>query len=138
MADYYTRFSLVLDLPSQEAQEYALDIHHQARQASEGDEPPPNFPPSLAEQLDVWQFEMEVNKPARQHRLWLHSEEGGVDAVCAFIQHLLEKFHPTGRVTFEWSFDCSKPRTYGGGAAIITAQNIRSMSTGQWLTENTV
>ena len=119
MADYYTRFSLVLDLPSQEAQEYALDIHHQARQASEG-EPPPNFPPSLAEQVDVWQFEMEVNKPAGQHGLWLHSDDGGVDAVCAFIQHLLEKFNPTGRVTFEWSHDCSKPRTdaYGGGAAM--------------------
>jgi len=67
-------------------------------------------------------------------------DDGGVDAACAFIQHLLEKFNPTGRVTFEWSFDCSKPRTdaYGGGAAIITVQNIRSMSTGQWLTENTV
>jgi len=73
MADYYTRFSLVLHLPSEEAQEYALDIHHQARQASEGDEPPPNFPPTLSEQLDAWQFEMDADDPAGQHGLWLHS-----------------------------------------------------------------
>jgi hypothetical protein len=58
-----------------------------------------------------------------------------MDALCAFIQHLLQKFDPRGRVEFEWSHDCSKPRVdaYGGGAAIITAKTIRMMSTCQWL-----
>jgi hypothetical protein len=38
-------------------------------------------------------------------------------------------------VTFEWSHDCSKPRVdaYGGGAAIITAKRIKTMSTCEWL-----
>ena len=65
---------------------------------------------------------------------------GGMDAVCAFIQHLLQKFDSQDRVTFEWSHDCSKPRTdaYGGGAAIVTAKEIKTMSTSQWLAENTV
>jgi hypothetical protein len=58
-----------------------------------------------------------------------------MDALCAFIQHLLQKFDPRGRVEFEWSHDCSKPRVdaYGGGAAIITAKRIKSMSTCEWL-----
>jgi len=60
---------------------------------------------------------------------------GGVDAVCLFIQHLLQKFDPQGRVSLEWSHDCSKPRVdaYGGGAAFITATEIKTMSTAAWL-----
>jgi hypothetical protein len=62
---------------------------------------------------------------------------GGVDAVCAFIQHLLQEFDQKGYVTFEWSHDCSKPRVdaYGGGAAFITAKEIKSVSTAAWLNE---
>ena len=58
-----------------------------------------------------------------------------MDAVCAFIQHLLQKFDPRGRVAFEWSNDCSKPRVdaYGGGAALVTARKIKSLTTGAWL-----
>jgi hypothetical protein len=51
---------------------------------------------------------------------------------------LLQTFDPGGRVTFEWSHDCSKPRVdaYGGGAAIVTANEIKTMNTGQWLQEH--
>ena len=58
--------------------------------------------------------------------------------LCAFLQHLLQKFDPQGCVTFEWSHDCSRPRldAYGGGAAIVTARKIKTLSTGQWLAEN--
>ena len=80
---------------------------------------------------------MEADNSATKHGLWLHSMYGGVDAVCVFIQHLLRKFDQKGYVTFEWSHDCSKPRVdaYGGGAAVITAQEIKSMSTAAWLNE---
>ncbi len=47
MADYFTNFSLVLSLPSQEAQDYALEIHHQASQANLGDDLPEDFPKAL-------------------------------------------------------------------------------------------
>ena len=138
MADYYTRFSLVVNLPSEEAQEYALELHHQATQGSQGDELPKDFPKELEESLEDWQFETEADD--QEHGIWLHSMNGGMDAVCAFIQHLLQKFDSQDRVTFEWSHDCSKPRTdaYGGGAAIVTAKEIKTMSTSQWLAENTV
>ena len=137
MADYYTNFSLVVPLPSEAAQAYALELHHLAAQGHQGDELSKDFPKELEDVLEDWQFETDAND--QEHGIWLHSMNGGIDAACAFLQHLLQRFDPTGRVTFEWSHDCSKPRTdaYGGGAAIITAQEIKTMSTGQWLAEQT-
>ena len=139
MADYFTHFSLVVALPSEAAQAYALNLANEAGRAHQGDELPAEFPASLMNAIEDWQFDTDADSPAEDHGIWLHSENGGIDAACAFIQHLLLKFDPTGRVTFEWSHDCAKPRTdaYGGGAAVITAQEIKTMSTGQWLAEQT-
>jgi hypothetical protein len=139
MADYYTKFSLILDLPDQAAQAYALDLAHQATQAQQGDNLPADFPKALAEVIEDWSFETAPNSPAEGHGVWLHSENGGVDALCAFLQHLLQKFDPQGQAAFAWSYDCSKPRVdaYGGAAAIVTAQDIQSIDTSQWLQERT-
>lgn len=135
MADYFTRFSLVVRLPSQAAQQYAVELAAQAKAVQDEAKLPHQFPASLANVVEDWQFNTEIENPPGLCAVWLHSENGGLDAVCAFIQHLLEKFDPQGRVTFEWSHDCSKPRVdaYGGGAAIITARKIKTISTGQWL-----
>ena len=135
MANYFTNFSVVLPLPSEAAQRYALDLDANARRVVQGDEPPDNFPPSLAEVTEDWQFETDAESADGNWGLWLHSEYGGIDAVCAFIQHLLQKFDPKGRVGLEWSDDCSKPRldAYGGGAAFITATEIKTMNTSAWL-----
>ena len=138
MADYFTNFSLIMKLPDEAAQNYALDLAIQARDMMfEGDKPPAEFPASLAEVVDDWQFETEAESSVGCG-LWFHSDSGGIDAVCAFIQHLLQTFDPGRRVIFEWSHDCSKPRVdaYGGGAAIITANEIKTMNTGQWLQEH--
>jgi hypothetical protein len=144
MADYFTNFSLVLELPDQSAQEYALKVAKEAADMRFGEDPPelpPNFPASLVEVLEIWLFETEAQgslEPGK-YEVWLHSSDGGIDAVCEFIRHLLKKFNPTGRVEFEWSNDCSKPRTdaYGGGAALITARKIKSMTTYEWLRKQT-
>ena len=137
MADYFTNFSLVLELPDQAAQEYALKLAEDAASWPLDEQIPTDFPASLAEVLEIWNFETEAQGSLEQGKygIWLHSNDGGIDAVCAFIQHLLRKFQPAGRVEFEWSNDCSKPRTdaYGGGAAIITARKIKTMTTGEWL-----
>jgi hypothetical protein len=137
MADYYTNFSLVISLANETEREYALDLAHKAGLAQQGDELPDNFPKALVDVIEDWQFETVAEDSGTKHGLWLHSMYGGVDAVCAFIQHLLQKFDPQGRVSFEWSHDCSKPRVdaYGGGAAFITAQEIKTMSTAVWLNE---
>jgi hypothetical protein len=137
MADYFTNFSLVISLASETEQQYALDLAHKASFAQQGDELPADFPKELVDMIEDWHFETMADDSGTKHGLWLHSSYGGVDAVCAFIQHLLQKFDPKAHVTFEWSHDCSKPRVdaYGGGAAFITAQEIKTMSTADWLSK---
>jgi hypothetical protein len=137
MADYYTNFSLVLNLANETEQAYALDLAHKAGLAQQGDELPADFPKALVDMIEDWHFETIADDSGAKHGLWLHSMYGGVDAVCAFIQHLLQKCDPQARVTLEWSHDCSKPRVdaYGGGAAFITAKEIKTMSTAAWLNE---
>ena len=96
-----------------------------------------DFPDSLLDALELWLFTTEGETFKGKYSLWLHTSEGGVDAACVFIQHLLGRFNPEGSVGFEWSNDCSKPRidAYGGGAAFITAQEIKFITTADWLQE---
>jgi hypothetical protein len=135
MADYYTHFSIVMKLPDVAAQQYALALHAKAESLTSGDEVPGEIPTELHDNLDMWIFETEPGGNELEPTIWMHSENGGIDAVCDFIQHLLKKFTPQGYVAFEWANDCSKPRTdaYGGGAAFITAQEIYSMTTYEWI-----
>ena len=136
MADYFTNFSLLMPLPNEAAEKHALDLAERASRIRLGDEPmPDDFPPSLKDVVEDWQFDTDACDPSHGSGIWLHSSNGGIDAVCAFIQHLLERFDPTGCVGLEWSNDCSKPRfdAFGGGAALITADRIKSMTTGEWL-----
>jgi len=139
MANYYTNCSFILPLPTKEAQVYALNLHSQAKAIYKGEEKSKKFPNSLVEVAEDWGFDIEPQYPAENCDLWLHSKNGGVDAVCLFIQHLLRKFNPTGYIGFEWSHDCSNPRTdaYGGGAAVVTAKSIKTTSTGEWLHKRT-
>ena len=135
MADYFTYFSVVVPLMDTRQQQYALDLAGKAAAACFRDEGEPasaEIPAELLDVLEDWHFETEKDE---NHSIWLHSQDGGIDAVCAFIQHLLKKFNLEGRVEFEWSHDCSRPRVdaYGGGAAIVTAQEIQTMSTSAWL-----
>jgi hypothetical protein len=133
MADYFTSFSLIVPLPDEAAQQYALQLAQIMSDAGQDDNLPEDIPQSIRDEMENWSFDtVPASKP---HGIWLHSEFGGIDAVCAFIQHLLRKFTPEAQVTFEWSNDCSKPLTdaYGGGAAIITATDIKSISTSEWL-----
>jgi len=136
MADYFTNFSLIVPLPTQEAVDYALNLAEQARFVLQGDESmPDDFPASLKDVVEDWRFETVVNDTSEGRGIWLHSSNGGIDAVCAFIQHLLQRFAPGDHVTLEWSNDCSKPRVdaFGGGAALITARKIKTINTGEWL-----
>ena len=135
MADYYTNFSLVLPLKRQ-PREYALRRANQALKQRQEDEPlPVDFPSDLAAVVEDWVFETEI----QGKELWLHSQSGGQDAACVFLQHLLQRFSFAGGVAFEWSHDCSKPRTdaFGGGAAFVTATEIQTMTTSQWLQQLT-
>jgi len=133
MADYYTHFSFIVSLANTEQQSYALELFRQMNAIREGDDIPPEFPATLLSDADDCVFELDV--VSEPHELWFHSSSGGTDAVSAFMRHLLQRFLPTSVITFEWSHDCSKPRTdaYGGGADIITASEIKTFTTSEWL-----
>ena len=135
MADYFTNFSFILPLKDDAQKEYANDLARTASHHRFEETPlPPDFPESLKDVTDDWTFELEDCEEG----VWLHSDSGGIDAVCAFVQHLLQKFDTAAFVTFEWSHDCTKPRVdaFGGGAAIITAAEIKTMNTADWIRSN--
>ena len=131
MADYFTNFSFILALASTEQQNNAIKLFLQMSAIQQGEDAPADFPASCKDAAEDCCFEVQADGP---NALWLHSSSGGIDAVCAFVQHLVQKFD-LKPVTFEWSHDCSKPRTdaYGGGAAIIKADEIQTMNTSDWL-----
>jgi hypothetical protein len=136
MADYFTNFSLSIPLKP-EQKEYALQLAKQVEEHRSHDQPlPANFPSELAEEVESWMFETESED---DEGIWLHSQYGGQDTACVFIQHLLQKFDFAPFVAFEWSHDCSKPRTdaFGGGAAFITATEIETYSTSEWVRKMT-
>lgn len=136
MAEYFTHFSFKLELPSEEAIDYAVNLATEAdtlrwlpddERKTEGAE----FPKDLTNFVDNWSFE--VNK--EEAGIWIHSVEGGIDAACEFVQHLLVRFAITGPISFEWANSCSKPCTdaYGGGAVVITQKRIKAMTTCDWV-----
>ena len=136
MADYFTNFSFILELKEPAQKEYVLDIANIASiHRYEADQLPASFPQRLRDILEDWHFEVEKCDEG----IWFHSEEGGIDAVCAFVQHLIQKFEISGHIAFEWSHDCSQPKVdaFGGGAAVITATEIKSFTTSNWLAEQT-
>jgi hypothetical protein len=137
MPSYYTNFSFQVRLPDVAAQTYALQLAATASRLNLGDGSVAELPEALRDPdlIADWCFEVEADTVDNQPGLWLHSSEGGVDAACAYVHHLLGKYDPAGRVTFQWSHDCTRPclDAYGGGAALVTATEIKTMSTHQWL-----
>lgn len=131
MANYYTNFSIVLPL-NQEQRDYAIQLVKEIMANRHENIPlPADFPPDLKDEVENWTFETQSDNEG----IWLHSQYGGQESVCVFIQHLLQKFDFAASVSFEWSYDCTAPRTdaYGGGAAFITATEIETFSTSDWL-----
>lgn len=98
MANYFTYFSFVVKLKTADQRQYALDLANKGASHRFNDEPiPDGFPVALVDVLEDWAFEAEEDKEG----IWLHSENGGIDAASAFVQYLLQQFDREGRVQFE-------------------------------------
>jgi len=70
--------------------------------------------------------------------MWLtHDENFNTANACGFLQHWIRSVRPTNSVSFEYSHTCSKARldAFGGGAAYITKDEIRYLSTHEWMSE---
>lgn len=73
-----------------------------------------------------------------QFRVWF-SDDGyfSPDSLAVLIQSFFKKFKQDGFWGFEYSFTCSKarPDAWGGGACFVTADDMKFMTTAQWLEE---
>ena len=150
MANYYTKFSVAFSLPSKAAQDYAIDLHQKIKAVQFNDptdkKQQKTLPKDLRDEDFLFNFNFECEPDGSDTPgLWLHLDDGescGVESAITFIQHLLQKLIPKDQqdkwwVEMEWSNDCSKPRldAFGGGVALISAQEVKSMSTSQWAWE---
>lgn len=136
MADYYTLFSLLVPLKSLAEKAWVEDriaggVVTLYPHTADG-----------AENIDLddrccFDAEIEPATDGGFGNLWIYSEESGnTDHVIVFLSSWLKANGKRGDfIKFEWGYSCSKPRLdgFGGGAAIITAHRVQSMSTGEWL-----
>lgn len=119
MADYFTRFSCILDVGTAENAARAEEIYRQ--QEAELEE---------AEGCDLG-FDMEADPESGPGALWIFSESyGDTEHVTAFVLACAEAFELTGRWGFTWALTCSKPRLdgFGGGAQVIDLTARKSLN----------
>lgn len=162
MADHYTEFSFVVELPTLEAVQEAVRLYAgivAARDADAGEELHSDNQAlyefarerltavGMASVLndestlfDISTISMEPESTEQEGTpcLWIHSDESGsVDGAAIFVQMLMRIFGLKDPVGFEWANTCSKLRvdSFGGGAIWVTAQEIDSCSSGDWLFE---
>lgn len=152
MADYYIHWSVALKLSTEADQqeeetawlEEALEVPEELFEASV-DEVTEHFANlgidiSGIDILDdwpgfEWEFCLDEGHEEEPH-LWSYcSDNGNLDVLFAIVQGFLSKFRPDDTFSVEWSYTCSKPRldAYGGGAALVTATDIHTINTGEWL-----
>jgi hypothetical protein len=124
MANYYTRFSAVLDKLNKNEAGWIRNRLHELESTEDG----------LGFSWALENNEMDPKKDPTS--LWIHAgESGDVDQVASFIQSFLKQFRPRSKWGMEWSNDCDKERldAFGGGAFVATAHTVEWINTGQWL-----
>ena len=144
MANYYTLFSEVIEdlTPEEEAWlTKVLTIDPDKMDEAQFDDWTQNGFDGICPDTcpDCWpSFSWSISDKDRE--LWVYAEDcGDLENVFSVIQRFLQKFRPQAHWTIQWSESCSKPRVdaYGGGAALITAQDIKTMNTSAWLHDET-
>lgn len=136
MADYFTKFSIVIPFKREQI-DYAIKLYKLSQELTE-ESGFDALPPVLANDGDYTErLPLPWNLHDEKDSLWFDSYEGGVDSCASFISHLLDHFDDDGVVIFEWSNDCSKPRTdaYGGGAMRVSRKTIKHTATSQQVYE---
>jgi hypothetical protein len=110
MADYFIYCSFNIPLTA-EQQDWAIDeLDRSNRTDEDTDDDEDTYPYMLCEKRDEY--------------LWIrHSDNGAdIDGLCARLQNIMKHFDISGTWGFNWSQDCTVPRTdaYGGGACIVS------------------
>lgn len=142
MANNYLQFSQQLTLSSDEKKEREwckdrLEALEELFEAWDGtDEDRLNFSEDQQEWLafESLGFEWGLDDDG----VWVYAEEfGNPDAVAAFIQEFLIEFQRPDSWSMTWANTCSKPRIgeFSGGAAFVTATDVKFMLADNWLME---
>lgn len=125
MANYYTQFSCVLDAGSPEKAQAALDIYRHDEPDEDG-------------RVFADGFDLSINDDPSKSGLWIHSDEGDVEAVIQFVLICAERLDLQGVWGFRYADTCSRPLLDGfdGGAHVIdlsARKSIAWINTDQWL-----
>ncbi len=145
MADYYTKVSITVAMT---AEQYAwLNRLHTAvvdrvfGDTEEGWLPEPDIAEpyaALAEFEDGCGIEaFDYQADGAEPGLWLYGDTVNCDYLAALLQQFLIYADEARYITFEWANDCSRPRTdaFGGGAFVVSRDDIRGMATSTWCEE---
>jgi hypothetical protein len=128
MADYliYVSFNVPLTEEQQDWAMNELDRTNETDEDTDDDEDP--YPYVLCVKRD--------------EHLWIRHDDQGVDLdpLCHRLQNIMKHFDIPGTWGFTWSQDCTAPRinAFGGGACIVSQDEITHMDTGTWLIERGV
>jgi len=128
MADYFTRFSCLLDVGTPDKAARALALFHELHAADQDTEDP-----------EVAGFDLVRQDAPEGSSLWIHDDEhGDVEAVIRFVLRLADELDLTGLWGFQYALTCSRPRldAFGGGAHVIdlgARKSIGWISTQEWL-----
>ena len=128
MADYFTRFSCLLDVGTQDKAARAFEAFMVLR----------NDAYAEIEDLHCG-FDLSIQNDPSGSTLWVHDDgNGDTEAVIQFVLRLAEELDLTGLWGFSFALTCSRPRieAFGGGAHVIdlgARKSIGWTSTQDWL-----
>ena len=111
MADYFTRFSYLLDVGTQDKAARAFEAFMALRNDA------------YAETEDLHcGFDLSIQTDSSGSTLWIHDDgNGDTEAVIQFVLRLAGELDLTGLWGFQYALTCSRPRieAFGGGAHVI-------------------
>lgn len=142
MADYFTKVSLTVAMTAEQA-DWVRRVHDAAiaRMTGGHDAEAPgsdiaDAAKALAEFDSAGLDDLEYQAGA-EPGLWLSGEQVNCDYLAALLQQFLIHADDERFVAFEFSLDCSRPITdaFGGGAYVVSKDNIDSTDTSSWVEE---
>jgi len=128
VADYFTEFSLVVDISEPEKHWIDRYLHLSKILVDE----------SSYELIKVVHWES--NSKDADYEAWFYSyghEYSSLNGLCELLRRFLIKFDRDDVLALQWSSSCSKPRTdaFGGGAVVISQLGITYINTHVWAEE---
>lgn len=129
MAEYFTRFSCLLDVGTPENAARALELYNKLSEQGASEEPPSDG------------FLLSIEPEYGGTQLWMRDDgTGDPERLIQFVKLCATEFGLTGRWGFQYADTCSRPRLdgFGGGAHVLdlaTGDTVAWIYTDGWLAE---